>query len=166
MIADTAHIRAIGNLPASITDATLNPHLWTAEERLRGWVSSSDYTEAENIAAGLGTPRNFDTGFAGETGAQIRLTRSLANAEALLALSTAMGPINTVLETAVGAAGISVSGSMDDNAYQYLSPAEVAKAEKDYLAKAEAAAHAYLVNTGGSPGPAVSPALDDEGDPI
>lgn len=170
MIADAQHLRTVGNFSATLSEEMILPYLWTASERLRTWVSDAVYEAAETFVETelTDSPRDFSNGFDENDDAdEVRRARALANAEAMLALALGIASFNTVFQTAGKAGGISVSGSIAEDQFQYLTPGQVRDAEKSYMAKAELAAKKYLVEQSGvNPGPGVSHAIDNQGDPM
>lgn len=159
MIADATHVRSTGNLPDSLGDAVVAPHLRQAGRRLKRWVGETNYGTAETEAAGLGTPRDFS----GAT----TLTQALAEAEAYLAIAEGLPSWNIVMQSAGGnAAGIMVEGNVGESStFRYMRADEIAKLQELYLRRAENAAQDYITDelAGGSPGPEISYALDGEG---
>lgn len=155
-IADETHVRTVGNLPASLADAKITPHLRQAGRRLTRWVGSTNYAASQTEAAGLGSPRSF-----GSASAQCQ---ALADAEAYLALAAGISSWNNVMESAGGtAAGISLSGTIGEGTYNYLTPEQIEKLRELYIRNAEDAAADYFDSDigGGSPGPERSFAIDD-----
>jgi len=166
MIADAAHVRKLGNLPAGVLDSQLEPHLWTAEERLRSLVTDAVYEAVQTIAEGLGTPRDFSSGnYGSASAADKRKTRSLANAEAYLVLAQIFQGVNTHIETHNNSpAGVVSAGQSGEDAFNYLSPSQVDTLQQSYLAQAERAMQTYLVAP--FPTPQKRHAIDVDGDII
>lgn len=163
MIADAAHVRTVGNMPASLGDAVITPHLRNAKRRLKRWVGDSVYAESETEAEALDDPRDF-------TDEEVsNQTKDLADAEAYLALAAGIVSWNNVMESVGGdAAGISTSGTIGEGTYNYLTAAELEKLRELYIRNAEEAATDYLASDmgSGSPGPDRSFAFDDCGNAI
>ncbi len=161
MIADEAHVRTVGNLPAALGDAAITPHLRTAKARLKNWVGDTAYTTAETEAATLGSPRDYST-------AQEE-TAAMADAEAYLTLAAGMQSWNTVMQVyGSNAAGVTQEGTIGETTYRYLRPDQLEQAQTLYVQMAEKAVAEWLTgdNGFGSPGPGRSFAYDDDGDAI
>lgn len=159
MIADANHVRSVGNLPESLGDAVILPHLRQASRRLKRWISSADYESAETEAATLGDPRDF-------SGAA-ELTQAAADAEAYLAIAEGLASWNVVMQSAgANAAGVIVEGNLGESStFRYMRADEIAKLQDSYVQRAERAIADYLSADfgGGSPGPEISYALDVDG---
>lgn len=156
MIADASHVRKVVNLPASLADAEILPHLRQAGRRLKSWVDASVYSAAETDASA----NSYDFTATDPS------TADLADAEAYLALGAGLASWNLVMENdGDNAAGIAQRGTIGGDDYEYLNPVHIPRLEASFLAKAEDAARAYLSNQsgGGSPGPKQSHAYDDDG---
>ena len=157
MIADAAHVRAIGNLPDSLGETQITPHIRQAARRLKRWVGEIAYTAAAADALAKG----YDFTATSES------TTDLADAEAWLALSSGVVAWNTVMENAGdNAAGIATGGKLGEDNYTYLTPGQVEKMRTMYIAEAEQAANDYLTDAPGSPGPSQSYAYDADNQPI
>lgn len=159
MIADANHVRSVGNLPESLGDAVILPHLRQASRRLKRWISTADYEAAETEAATLGDPRDF-------SGADA-LTQAVAEAEAYLAIAEGLPAWNTVMQSAGGnAAGVIVEGNLGESSnFSYMIPHHLLQMQEMYTQRAERAIADYLLDDfgGGSPGPEISYALDVDG---
>lgn len=159
MIADAAHVREVGNLPASVTDALLKPHIRTAGTRLKAWVTSTVYAASETAvqaardALGMGETLDVDDLDAQE--------RALIDAEAYLALVAALPSLNMVMHDN---AGVAISGKAGQTDFQYLYPAALKNMQEQYLRNAEEAAAGYIEQANLSP--SSSPAYDSDGDAI
>ena len=107
MIADAAHVRALGNFPDALEDAQIDPHLRAARRRLRRWVGSAVYDEAEADAGPMAKPQ----------------TEALKDAEAYLAISIGVRSWNVVIENVgnAGVSGLTESGKIGDDGFRYLS---------------------------------------------
>lgn len=159
MIADANHVRSVGNLPESLGEAVILPHLRQASRRLKRWISSADYESAETEAATLGDPRDF-------SGAA-ELTQAAADAEAYLAIAEGLASWNVVMQSAgANAAGVIVEGNVGESSgFSYMIPYQTAGLQDLFLQRAERAIADYLLDDfgGGSPGPEISYALDSKG---
>ena len=150
MIADAAHVRAVGNFPESLQGGQINPHLRTARTELRQWVGETTYDAAEQDDGSPGEPQ----------------TESLKDAEAYLAIHYGLVAWNTVMKFAGtnGAAGLSDGGKMGEDTWKTLSASAVKEMRASYFEAAHAAAQNWLlVDDGGLPGPARSFAMDSDG---
>jgi len=158
MIADANHVRVMGNMPNSLSDAVINPHLRHAGRRLKRWVGDAPYAESETEAGTLGTPKEF-------SGATAQC-QALADAEAYLAIAVGIMSWNTVMQSSGSkAAGIARDGIIGESTFRYMSPSEIETMQDNMVRKAEEAAALYVVEDfgGGSPGPERSFAIDDDG---
>ena len=115
MIADTTYVRDVGNLPDSLADKQMLPHLWASAKRLRGWVGDTVYDAVETLLEDeLGDPRDFLDGFTTTDKALLERARNLASAEAYLAMAMGCASWNTVMDTGGAPSGISTQGVMGD----------------------------------------------------
>lgn len=156
MIADAAHIRTIGNLPAAVKDDFLKPHLRVASNRLAAWVGSENYssseTEVANARALLGQGEELDVD------ALTAQARALIDAEAYLACISALPSLNMVMRDQ---AGVAKSGSAGKTDWEYLTPAEVQTQQNMWLRSAEFSAAGYIQQA--NLGPSLSPAIAKDG---
>lgn len=151
MIANSAQVRETGNLPESLKDQQIDPHLRAAKLRLRRWVGATVYDAAEADAATY----------------TLAQTQDLQDAEAYLAISIGLRSWNMVMQAVgqKGAAGITDTGIVGENSYHYMTQTAINQAEASYLQKAQEAAREWLDSDfgGGTPGPDLVFAKDDEG---
>ena len=159
MIADPAHVRTVGNLPESLGDNIIYPHLRTASRRLKQWVGNDNYTTAETeVATARG---NLNPGEELDVNSLSPLAQALIDAEAYLALSHGLPTFNMVMHDDTG---VAKGGQAGESSFQYLSPQEVELLQQIYLRNAEEAAADYIQQT--KLGVGSSPAYDDEGEEI
>ncbi len=148
MIADAALVRAVGNLPGALSDDQIAPHLRQASRRLARWVGATLYAAVE-----------ADSGHAAHA--------DVKDAEAYLAVAIGVASWNMAVESvgSEGVAGITQEGNVGDNQYRYLGQQALRELQQDMVRKAEDAARDWLVADygGGSPGPGISFAYDDDG---
>lgn len=159
MIADAKHVRTVGNLPEVLGDDVISPYLRLASQRLQRLVDAADYAAAvTDAAANLDGDNNVNFTACEEE------TKTLGDAEAMLAIAEGLNAWNTVMQrSSGGAAGITAEGVIGENTYRYLRPDEVNKKAQDYRDKVEMLLQGFVDGTGGSPGPEISYARDPEG---
>ncbi|MFQ5629370.1 MAG: hypothetical protein ACE5I1_11465, partial [bacterium] len=158
MIANEAHVRSVGNLPTSLGDAVILPHLRTAKKRIRKLVGSSTYDTAQADAAA----KSYDFTLTTED------TANLADAEAYFTLSLGIASWNTVMQQ-VGstAAGITAEGAVGENTYRYLNPDAIKRLSDQWLQQAMELLEQFVSgDLSGTPGPGISYAYDDDGEVI
>lgn len=157
MIADAAHVRLVGNLPAGVSTGMISPHLRTARNRLTLWVGATNYEKAETEVAAARAALVGDAEL--DIDALSVLSQALIDAEAFLALNHGLPSFNTVMNDD---AGITVQGQVGDNGatFSYLSPGQVLGMQKMYLRNAELSAAAYIEAS--DLGPGISKAYDDD----
>src|SRR3989304_5875437 len=112
------HVRVLGHIPNSLSDAVINPHLRHAGRRLKRWVGDAPYAESETEAGTLGTPKEF-------SGATAQC-QALADAEAYLAIAVGIMSWNKARHSSGGeAAGIARDGIIGESTFRYMSPSEI-----------------------------------------
>jgi hypothetical protein len=114
-----------------IGDSRLSPSLAAASQRLRSWVGTDAYTDAQS-----------------ETPVDEVRRDNLRTAEAHLAMHFALLGLNTVLRPGGVVKQEQVEGGV---LVQYLSPAEIGTLAAQYLNTAEEMVRAYLVADQASP---------------
>ena len=129
MIADGSHVRALGGLPTSLDDSTLQPFFGPAARRLVGWVGQSAYDDAEQS-----TPSDPDRAAA------------LKDAEAYLVLYFAAPRINMVIAD-TGIVALKIDGSSSDS-FTYLLPSQLQELRATWLEDAEDACRPYIIRAG------------------
>lgn len=156
MIANEAHIRKVGNLPDSLGNDVILPHLRSAKKRIRALVGDSIYDAAQIDAS----DQSYDFTATQED------TAHLADAEAYLTLSLGIASWNTVMQR-VGstAAGVTAEGSVGENVYRYLNPDAIGKLAKGWMQQSMEILVHYISGdfTSGLPGPGISYAKDADG---
>jgi len=159
MIADAAHIRAVGNLPEAVDTAMINPHVRTAKTRLKSWVGADNYSTAETEVAAARTQKGQleDADIADLS----EMAQALIDAEAYLALNHGLPSFNMVMNDD---AGIATQGDVGETTFSFMSAGQVASMQKIYLRNAELAAKPYIQKS--DMGPGSSPAYDDDGNAI
>lgn len=156
MIANEAHIRRVGNLPDSLGDAVILPHLRSAKKRIRALVGESVYDAAETDASN----ESYDFTATEED------TAHLADAEAYFTLSMGLASWNTVMQR-VGstAAGVTAEGTVGENTYRYQNPQAIRMMASGFMQQAMEILEHYISGdlTSGPPGPGISYAKDADG---
>ncbi|UCD37851.1 MAG: hypothetical protein JSW54_13685 [Fidelibacterota bacterium] len=137
MLADGSHVRALGGLPSSIDDDALAPFFGPAARRLKVWVSSEAYSDAEQT-----TPQDAERAAA------------LKDAEAYLVLYYAAPRINMVIADS-GIITYKIDGT-SSNEFTYLMPEDLEKLRQAWLRDAVSACRSYIMKAGVTVG--VSPA--------
>jgi hypothetical protein len=130
-----AKLREIFEITSKIPDTRFNRALTAAGRRMRQWVGDAAYNDAL-----LDPP------------ADATRKADLEYAEAHLVMHFAVLGINTALRQT----GIVQTEKVDDNTtVTYLSPAQIAVLQQEFLDHAEMLAGPYLVNTGSEPPPEI-----------
>jgi len=140
MIADGTHVRALGGLPSSITDSILNPFFGPGGLRLKEWVGSGAYSDAEQS-----TPEDSDR------------VAALKDAEAYLVLYYAAPRLNMVIADS-GIITYKVTGTSSDE-FTYLKPKDLEELRQVWLRDAVSACQPYIIKAGVAVG--VSPAQEE-----
>ena len=140
MIADGTHVRALGGLPSSITDEILTPFFGPGGLRLKEWVGSGAYSDAEQA-----TPENADRAAA------------LKDAEAYLVLYFAAPRLNMVIADS-GIITYKVTGTSADE-FTYLKPKDLEELRQVWLRDAVSACRPYIIKAGVTVG--LSPTEED-----
>jgi len=143
MIADGSHVRALGGLPATITDEILLPFFGPASRRLAGWVGQEAYADGEDPS-----PTDPDRAAA------------LKDGEAYLALFYVAPRINMVIADS-GIVSYQTNSTTNDN-ITYLTPKQLRELREVWLQDAVSACEGYIIKAGVAMGQAT--AADDPGD--
>ncbi len=140
MITNGEHVRALGGLPATVTDTILDTFFNPASARLKYWVGLEVYADA-----GLQTPVDADR------------AQALKDAEAYLALYFVAPRLNMVI-TDSGIIRYKTVGSSSDQ-YSYLDPDELEELRQGWLQDALSICRPYIQLAGHVVGNV--PAADD-----